>query len=314
MRISPDKIYNKLCICQNEFGGYYGEDLNRIADDMGLNSRTLRRYLKKWKLKDHRFQSLNYMGQRCIPFTLDDYTWLEQHIQHNPTEVKNYLFEEINEKHQQEGKQVITHSTFYNIVETITSKFKSVEIGLEWLQQKGIVPTPQFSLQDARISLQTIFTYTNLKFHSGISLQALSERLKLAKKWFDVTYENIDPLKWYPSIVTRSKLVRNQLSTIPADELQDVQGRLTFEAQVCFLVEGYDRLLEEIMLRRGRVQQSRNAARAALERDLLREWSDHALPAMRAVIEGKDNLTELETITIKGEELPKEARKEGLQA
>ena len=312
MRISRNRVYDELHSYQTEYGGYYGEDLKRIAKQLGVNNRTLRRYMEQWKLTDPRFQALNYLGQRSIPLTLDDYDWLEQRINHNPTEVRNRLFNEINEKHSLEGRPFIGQRTFYNVVENISSRLKIVEKELGWLVRKGIVVGPKYSLDDSRKSLQSIFTYSNLKFHSGISLAAFSERLKLAENWFISTYEGIDPLSWYPIISDRSKLLRNQLSTIPIDELQDVQGRLAFETQVCFLIEGYDRLIDEIMLRRGRVQQSRNAARAALERDLLRQWSEIAIPAMNAVIKGKDKLRELETIAIQGEELSREARKEAL--
>ncbi len=308
MRLSSTTFFNELNACQAENGGYYGEDLKRIAEEHGIKVRTLRRNIKKWRSENSRFSALRDLGQRAIPLTLDDYEWIERKILTHPLTRTGELLNEINKNHCRDGRPAVGKSTFYSIVDRIKSKLAAVEKGLEWLQRKGVGVVSNYSVEDSRAALKTLFTFTNLKFHSGISLRALSERLEQAKKWFNTTYPDIDPLDWYPTVASRSKILRRQLSTIPADELQNVQGRLVFEAQVCFLVEGYDQFIDEIMMRRGRIQQSRNAARAALERDLLQEWTEQALSVLRKVMkDGLDNL-DLEKIIHQGETLPEKAR------
>ncbi len=89
---------------------------------------------------------------------------------------------------------------------------------------------------------------------------------------------------FYPEILQREKQLRSLLTSIPTSQQEDIQARITFEIQAAFLVECLDLLLDEIIHRRGRIQQSMNASRQKEENELRKK----ALESMRAVI--KENL------------------------
>lgn len=54
---------------------------------------------------------------------------------------------------------------------------------------------------------------------------------------------------------------------IPPKQQKDVQARLIFEIQTAFMVECTDLLIDELIHRRGRIQQSLNASRQKVEND-----------------------------------------------
>jgi hypothetical protein len=73
---------------------------------------------------------------------------------------------------------------------------------------------------------------------------------------------------FYPELLHRERQLRSLLSSIPADRQEDIKARLIFETQAAFLVECLDLLLEEIIHRRGRIQQSMNASRQKVENEI----------------------------------------------
>ncbi len=113
-------------------------------------------------------------------------------------------------------------------------------------------------------------------------MEAIHERLVKAKDWFSVY--GADPIMFYPEILPRERQLRSLLTSIPPDRQEDIQARLVFEIQVTFLVECLDLFLDEIIHRRGRIQQSMNASRQKVENDFRKS----ALDLIRATI--KENL------------------------
>ncbi len=84
-------------------------------------------------------------------------------------------------------------------------------------------------------------------------------------------------------ILLRERQLKSLLTSIPSDRNEDVQARLVFEIQATFLVECMDLLLDEIIHKRGRIQQSLNASRQKVENDLRKK----ALGLLRAAIREK---------------------------
>jgi hypothetical protein len=67
-------------------------------------------------------------------------------------------------------------------------------------------------------------------------------------------------------------MLRNHLSSIKSDENSAIQARLIFEAQVAFLVDCNDLLIEELIHKGGRIQQKMNESRKRVENELLKKW------------------------------------------
>ena len=122
-----------------------------------------------------------------------------------------------------------------------------------------------YNLSDARATLSNIFTYSDLKTFCGIDIDSIASRLQEAETYFQRTYLNIDPLKYFPHIRPRSKVIRNQLSRIQANKVLSSQARLIFEIQADFIVRLKDILIDELIHRKGWIDRSMNDNRQKIE-------------------------------------------------
>jgi len=145
---------------------------------------------------------------------------------------------------------------------------------LQWLIFFGINVVDTYNLANARASLSDIFTYSDLKTFGGIDIDSLASRLQEAQKWFQQTYPGADPFEWFPRIRLRSKVIRNHLSRIKADESLSDQALLIFEAQVDFIVRLKDILVDELIHKMGWIQRSKDGNRQKIENRIRTHWID----------------------------------------
>ncbi len=204
--------------------------------------------------------------------TLNELMDIENQIVSNPLKKKSHIYSDINKKREASGKESVTKPTFYRAAKQplITQH--------PWFTYKFIELPSTYSVVDARDSLSTIFTYSDLKAYGGADIQGIYDRWVLARTCFSVYV--VEPILFYPEILQREKQLRSLLSSIPTGQQEDIQARLIFEIQVAFLVDCFDLLLEEIIHRRGRIQQSMNASRQKVENELRK----NALDLTRAMI------------------------------
>ncbi len=273
MRRIKEKIYDHLYACQQQFGGYTGKDVEEIARYLGFDRKTIKRDLEKWTTTDPLFAKLKYIGKRSIPITFEDIAILNQLLSENITIRKQEIIREINEKRIKRGISPIPQSTLYyiinNLIQTLT---KGAPQEHHWLVTQGIEVSDRYNLADARTILSNTFTYTGLKIFGGIDIDGIALRLQEAQNWFKETYPNTDPFKWFFRIRPRSKVIRNHLGKIHANESLSNQGRLVFEAQADFIVHLKDVLIDELIHREGWIQRSVDANRQKIENSIRTEW------------------------------------------
>lgn len=277
MKIDRDYVLAYLRKLEEQYGGYFGTDLLNLANELNVTLFGLKKVLGKWLKEDSEFASLNYLGIHKPAITPDEFVKMEIRRDWNPLEVKKYILDDINKERNSAEIPHITKRTFYRGIKQFDK-----ESSFTWFVRKNIKIPLTYSVDDARKSLSTLFTYSDLKTYGGIDIQAIYDRWASATAFFSV-YE-VDPILFYPELLNRERQLRSLLTSIPPDRLEEVQARLTFEIQVTFVVECLDLLLEEIIHRRGRIQQSMNASRQKEENELRKK----ALELMRAVI--KENL------------------------
>jgi hypothetical protein len=257
-------------------GGYYGTDIINLAENLGVTWYSLKKILTKWLQEDDAFKGLHYLGQHKPTITLDEFITIEGRITSNPLEVKGHILSDINKEREESGKEQLAKSTFYRATK------QPLIPQYPWFARKLIKLPSTYSVVDARESLATVFTYSNLKAYGGADIEAIHKRWIKAKDWFSVY--GVDPIVFYPEILSRGRHLKSLLTSIPPDRQEDIQARLVFEIQATFLVECFDLLLDEIIHRRGRIQQSMNASRQKVENDLRKSTLD----LIRATI--KENL------------------------
>ncbi len=181
--------------------------------------------------------------------------------------------DDLNKERNSAGIPTIAKRTFYCAI-----KQTDIESPFPWFARKNIKLPSTYSVGEARDSLSTVFTFSDLKTYGGANIRAIYDRWMLARKYFSV-YE-VEPIVFYPELLQRERQLRSLLSSIPPDQQEAVQARLIFEIHAAFLVECLDILLEEIIHRRGRIQQSMNASRQKVENELRKK----TLESVRAAI------------------------------
>ena len=275
MRISKTKVLDFLMRCQIERGGYTGNDIAKLAKNISVSPQALRKWINYWASIDQAFNQLTYLGQRTISITLDNFILIDQRLKEKPLGRISDILREINDNLQKQGKNTIPQSAFYRF---ITSRKESLTGDapreLQWLILFGINIVDTYNLDNARASLSDIFTYSDLKTFGGVDIDSLASRLQEAQKWFQQTYPGADPFEWFPRIRLRSKVIRNHLSRIKADESLSDQALLIFEAQVDFIVRLKDILIDELIHKMGWIQRSKDGNRQKIENRIRTHWID----------------------------------------
>jgi hypothetical protein len=275
MRISKNRVLDFLTRCQIEKGGYTGIDVTTLAKSIPVSPQALRKRIDDWNSSDQTFKQLRYLGKQTIPLSIDDFVLIRQWLKENPLGRISDILQELNDNRQKQGKDSIPQSPFYRFVnsqkESLTG---NVPRELQWLIFNRIKVTDTYILANARASLSTVFTYTDLKTFGGIDIDGIASRLQEAQKCFQQTYPGADPFEWFPRIRLRSKVIRNQLSRIKADKALPFQARLIFEAQVDFIVRLKDILIDELIHRMGWIQRSKDGNRQKIENRIRTQWID----------------------------------------
>jgi hypothetical protein len=273
MTIERDYVLAYLKKLEEQYGGYFGTDILNLAAELGVTWHGLRKKLHEWFNGDPDFSTFHYLGRHRPSITHDELIEIESRVVSNPLEVKSHIYSDINKERADSNEKSLTKPTFYRAVERI-----HIDARYPWFACKKIKLPPTYSISDAQDSLSTIFTYSDLKAYGGADIATIHERWVMAKDRF--TIYGVKPILFYPEILSRERQLRSLLTSIPPDRQEDVQARLIFEIQVAFMVECLDLLLEEIIHRRGRIQQSMNASRQKVENELRKK----ALDLMRATI------------------------------
>ncbi|CAG0967248.1 MAG: hypothetical protein OIN86_05920 [Candidatus Methanoperedens sp.] len=231
---------------------------------MGVSGHGLRRQLSKWIKEDKDFSNLIYLGKYRSRITHSEFLEIRKRIHSNPQEVKNHILSDLQSVHKIRGERAIPPSTFYRWVNQTL-----LEDPLDWFKINKIKIPPQYSVEEARNSLSNIFTFHCLKSYGGTDLAAIYDRLEKAKECFS-TYD-VDPISYYPHILTRRKHLSSLLTSIPHGQQVEIQKRLIFEIQDAFIIECNDLLIAELIHRKGRIQQSMNASRQKMENHFRKE-------------------------------------------
>jgi len=213
--------------------GYTGKDLDDTARKLGFDRRAIKRNVEKWSNTDPSFAELEYIGKHSIIITLEDIAIINQRLKEKITSKKQDIILEIIDTRVKQVYAAIPQSTLYRIINNLMAALTNSEPQeLHWLAIQGIEVSDTYDLANVRASLSDVFTYSDLKTVGGIDIEGIASRLQEAQKWFQQTYPGADPFEWFPHIQLMSKVIRNQLSRIKADEALPFQARLIFEAQV----------------------------------------------------------------------------------
>ncbi len=263
--ISRELVLELLRQKQDSSGGYTGDDIIEIATILEVTPRGLRRRLNNWINTDDDFQQFKYLGKKKSPITLFEFFKIEQGLESNPIQVKKEMYEDIQEERKTRDQKPLAKTTFYRCInQKILSMYCSETYN--WFKAKKIPFPEDYSLEKNRESLQTIFTFSDLKTYGGANIDAICQRLTKAKEAFSIY--NVDADRYYPEILSRRKFLQKLLGSIPPNQQLEAQAKLIFEMQAVFIIKCKDLLIGELIHELGRSKQSDNASRQTVENQL----------------------------------------------
>ncbi len=267
--ISREQVLTFLQRKQESYGGYTGNDITELAEFLNVTPRGLNRRLAYWIQNDKEFSSFIYLGKEKPSITLSEFLEIEQRFAENPIQVKKGALDDIQTKRDLENLSRLSKSTYYRKVDqTLLSQY-SYEKEYRWFESRKITIPSDYSVEENRDALSTLFTFSDMKTYGGADLNAICDRLTKSKEWFSMY--NVKAMRFYPQILTKNRFLKNILTSINPDQKIGAQIRLFFELQAAYVIECMDLFIDEIIRQQGRMQQSDNASRQKTENKLRKE-------------------------------------------
>jgi hypothetical protein len=280
--ISREQVLNFLKEKQESEGGYTGNDLTELSKLLKVTQFGLRRRLANWIKTDNEFSQFIYLGKEKPSITLFEFFKIKKELASNPIQVKKGNFEAIQEERKAQNQKPLAKTTYYRIVKQQVLSLYCSETN-NWFKAKKIPFPEDYSLEKNRESLQTIFTFSDLKTYGGADIEAIYQRLIKARGWFSIY--KVETRGFYPEILSRSRFLKKLMNSIPPNQQLEAQAKLIFEIQTSFIVECTDLLIDELIRKQGRIRQSDNASRQKVENQLRKD----ALESIRKDIKYLEN-------------------------
>ena len=263
MKIQKDSVFSYLKNIQEKDGGYYGTDIANLAGELDVTWHGLQKRISYWKKNDPAFKDFIYMGRNRPSITLNEFIEIESRISDNPLVVKQHILSDLQAKRKSSGKELVAKTTFYRVTEQASLSQFCSDFMYPWFASNSITISGHYSVEEARKSLSTIFTFSDMKNPWGPDLLVIYKKLSKAKEWF--SRYNVEAIEYYPKILTQGKHIMSFLTSIPPNQQKEVQARLIFEIQTAFIVEYLDLLIDMLIHKKGRIQQVIDKNRAKVE-------------------------------------------------
>jgi len=286
--ISKETVLIFLRKKQESDGGYSGNDLAKLAELLMVTPFGLRRRLSFWLKTDKEFPQFVYLGKEKPPLTLFEFFKIEHELRENPIKVKKGIYGDIQEERKSRNQKSLAESTFYRHVKQEVLSIYCSETD-NWFKAKEIPFPEDYSLEKNRESLQTIFTFSDLKTYGGANIGAIHEKLIKAKEAFSIY--KVEASRFYPEILSRRKFLQKLLGSIPPNQQSEAQAKLIFEIQAAYIIKCKDLLIGEIIHKLGRSKQSDNASRQKVENQTRKK-------SLASIRKDLKEMTELEKIDI----------------
>jgi hypothetical protein len=211
MKINRDYVLEYLRKLKEQYGGYFGTDLSNLANELKITLVGLRKILGKWLKADPAFGSLRYLGKHKPTINRNELKEIENRRDKKPLEVKKHILDDLNKERNSAGIPDIAKKTFYRAAEKT-----DIKSSFPWFERKNIKLPSTYSVREARDSLSTVFTFSDLKTYGGADIRAIYDRWMLAREYFSV-YE-VEPTVFYPELLQRERQLRSILSSIPPNQ------------------------------------------------------------------------------------------------
>lgn len=240
--------------------GYTGADLTLYAQRQGLSPRTVRGLVTRLRKSNPHFQQLKYLGKRTPDFTLDDELALCEYLNQVDFVQPSKAVAMLNIARKTQGRPPIPLRSAFKIVEArVVGLSPNRKDPFSWFQHAGIPVTPAYDPAEARATLESHFTWSDLSTPYGLSIRKTLARITDAEACFARLYPGLLPHARYEEIRHRAASSQAFLSSITLERGPAIVARLTFECQVLWLGQARDLLVDRMRLRMARLRQEMRA-------------------------------------------------------
>jgi hypothetical protein len=272
MRVSRDDILSFLRRRQAASGGFTSADLTKFARERGLFPYSFSRRVLQLVDRNPAFQGFRHLGQRAPSLTLEDYSTLCDTLQQSPLTPPSVVVANLNRARQAQGLPPIPERTAFRVVEALSLGLPADRNNpLSWFQHARVPVSMDYDVAKARASLETHFSWSGLSTPYGVSLRKVMARLNEAEALFATFHPGLRPHLRYEEIRPRAAVLPDFLASTTMERAPAVVARFSCELQMLWLVEARDFLLDQLRIRKARLQQGINARLLRQSFDLLQD-------------------------------------------
>lgn len=272
MRISSVDILAYLREQQVLRGSFTGSDVAQLAQQRALDPEALSKRVLRLVKQDPTFRGLRYLGKRTPGLVLEDYSTLCDTLQQSPLTPPSVVVANLNRARQAQGLPPIPERTAFRVVEALSLGLPADRNDpLSWFQHARVPVSMDYDVAKARASLETHFTWSGLSTPYGVSLRKVVARLREAEALFATLHPGLRPHLRYEEIRPRAAVLPDFLASTTLERAPAVVARFSCELQMLWLVEARDFLLDQLRIRKARLQQGINARLLRQSFDLLHD-------------------------------------------
>jgi len=251
-----EEIYKKLLELHKIYGGYYGTDIGKIANECNVTISSMQVNFCRWRSSDVRFSYLNYLGKHRPNYSLREFIPALNSLSNNILARPILFLEDINYKRKAENLLPISKSSFFKVLNDVgfseVSKKHRCRIGYykynEFQKEK---------LEANRKTLSNLFTFKDLLNKKDLHINDVYYKFDAANNWFFENYSG-NPYYFFEQVHPKMTFLWAFFLILKPFEAPDFEAVLIFEMQALFLVDCVEMLLEFYLSEDYKIEKNRN--------------------------------------------------------
>lgn len=230
-----EEIYKKLLELHKIYGGYYGTDIAKIANEYNVTISSMQVNFCRWRSSDVRFSYLNYLGKRRPNYSLREFIPALNSLSKNILARPILFLDDINYNRKAENLPPISKSSFFKVLNDVgfseVSKKHRCRIGYYEINK-----FQKEKLEANRKALSDLFTLKDLLHKKDLHINDIFYKFEAANNWFNDNY-SVNPYYFFEEVHPKMTFLWAFFSILEHGEAPDFEAQLIFEMQALFLID-----------------------------------------------------------------------------
>lgn len=230
-----EEIYKKLLELHKIYGGYYGTDIAKIANEYNVTISSMQVNFCRWRSSDVRFSCLNYLGKRRPNYSLREFIPALNSLSKNILARPILFLDDMNYNRKAENLPPISKSSFFKVLNDIgfseVSKKHRCRIGYYEINE-----FQKEKLAANRKALSDLFTLRDSLDKKDLYINNIFYKFKAANNWFNENY-SVNPYYFFEKVHPKMTFLWAFFLILKHGEAPDFEAQLIFEIQALFLID-----------------------------------------------------------------------------